>query len=198
MIEIVPNWHPVWVHFPIALLSVAVLLFLLATLLRRRPLAENATTVARWNLVLGGLFLVPALITGYLAWGSVEHDSAGHEAMKRHLWSAWITTGVFIVALALAWLDRHRRDGASIALRVVLVVGLGAISVTGYLGAENVYRHGIGVERLPDPDDHHHGHGNGHDHAHDHGETDRHEHDNGHEHHHLPGHEHPHEQEHEH
>ena len=168
MIEIVPNWHPVWVHFPIALRSIAVVLFVLAGVLRDRPMAPGATLVARWNLALGVLLLIPSLITGYLAYGSVEHDSAGHEAMTRHLWAAWITTGLFIAAAIAAWMDRHRQAGASVLLLVLLVPGLAAISATGYLGAENVYRHGIGVERLPDPDDHHHHNDHDHDHSDEH------------------------------
>ena len=33
MIEIIPNWHPVFVHFTVALLSVAVALYLLVRIL---------------------------------------------------------------------------------------------------------------------------------------------------------------------
>ena len=173
MIEIIPNWHPIWVHFPIALLSLSVVLFWVARFWPSE-VAGKLTTVARFNLGAGVVMLIPSLVTGYLAYDSVPHDAAGHEAMTRHLYAAWITTGVFAVAALLAWLERHRWCGAGVPLLVVLLAGLIAISVTGYLGGENVYRHGIGVERLPDTDGHDH---NGHDHH-----SDDHDHDHDHDH----------------
>ncbi|TVP56964.1 MAG: DUF2231 domain-containing protein [Halomonadaceae bacterium] len=167
MIEIIPNWHPVWVHFPIALLVIAGVMFWLASSLRGR-LGHDLTLVARWNLGLGVLFLAPTLLTGYLAYQTVPHDSAGHEAMHRHLIAAWIATGLFVVSAWLAWREREAYRGASWPLRMLLLAGVVAISVTGYLGAENVYRHGIGVERLPETGDHGHGEVGGETGHHDH------------------------------
>lgn len=164
MIDIVPNWHPFWVHFPLGLLLVALPLYLFASLFPRHALAATATTVARWNLWLGSLLLLPTLWTGYLAYNSVAHDAAGHAAMERHLTAAWLTLLLFAVAAVLAWFERGRAAGASALLILLLICGGTALAITGYLGAENVYRHGIGVERLPDPGDHHHGD----EHAHDH------------------------------
>ena len=34
-IEIIPNWHPIFVHFSVALLSVSGLIFLASTLLKK-------------------------------------------------------------------------------------------------------------------------------------------------------------------
>jgi len=156
MIEIIPNWHPVWVHFPIALLTIATLLMVVATLRPAASWAGTLTQVARWNLLLGGAALLPTLISGYLAYGSVVHDSAGHDAMHRHLSAAWTTALLFLPALILAWRERGRAVGASIVLVLLMLSGTAALSTTAWLGAENVYRHGIGVERLPDAS------GNGH------------------------------------
>ncbi|NIV28591.1 MAG: DUF2231 domain-containing protein, partial [Anaerolineae bacterium] len=94
--------------------------------------------------------LVPTLLTGYLAYNSVAHDGPGHQAMERHMTAAWVVAGVFAVAVVLAWLDRRRAQGASVILTVVMLAGTASVAVTGYLGAENVYRHGLGVQRLPE------------------------------------------------
>ena len=149
MIDIVPNWHPIWVHFPIALLSLATVLFL-AGRMASEPLGPSLTSAARWNLVVGVVLLVPTLLTGYWAYNSVAHDGAGHAAMERHRLAALIAAGCFMLAAILAWLDRYRHTGGSVPLLIVLLAGTVAVGGTGYLGAENVYRHGLGVERLPE------------------------------------------------
>jgi uncharacterized membrane protein len=159
MIEIIPNWHPVWVHFPIALLTIATLLMVLASLRPSASWASTVTQVARWNLFIGGVALLPTLISGHLAYGSVAHDSAGHDAMHRHLSAAWTTALLFLPALILAWRERSRAVGAGAAVLALMLLGTTALSTTAWLGAENVYRHGIGVERLPEASmQGHHGH----------------------------------------
>jgi uncharacterized membrane protein len=156
MIDIIPNWHPVWVHYPIALLTIATLLMILSSLRSAAPWAHTLTQVARWNLLIGGAALLPTLISGHLAYGSVLHDSAGHDAMHRHMSAAWTTTLLFLPALILAWRERSRAVGASAPVLLLMVLGTTVLSATAWLGAENVYRHGIGVERLPNPSDHRH------------------------------------------
>lgn len=54
-IEIIPNWHPILVHFTIALLSVSVVLFIAESFVRKHPLHIQLVTVARWNLWLGAV-----------------------------------------------------------------------------------------------------------------------------------------------
>ncbi|WP_192497327.1 DUF2231 domain-containing protein [Halospina sp. K52047b] len=149
MIEVVPNWHPIWVHFPIALLSMATAFFLLGFVLPDRA-GERVTSAARWNLGLGALLLIPTLATGYLAYNSVAHDGAGHAAMQRHMTAAWVVAALVAVAVLVAWLDRFRARGAGVILTIALLLTTVAVGVTAYLGAENVYRHGLGVERLPE------------------------------------------------
>jgi hypothetical protein len=75
---------------------------------------------------------------------------------------------LFTAAAALAWRERGRKAGAGALLGATLLAGAITLTVTGYLGAENVYRHGIGVQRLPDVHEHGHGHGRAGDGEHDH------------------------------
>ena len=60
MIEIIPNWHPVLVHFTIGLLLTAAGLFLAGAMAPGAAPAAQATVVARWNLRIGTGF---ALLT---------------------------------------------------------------------------------------------------------------------------------------
>lgn len=174
MFEIVPNWHPFVVHFAIGLLMVSVVLFWVASLFSWLPFAASMTSAARWNLWLGTAFAVLSVITGLQAYGTVIHDSAGHEAMHDHRFWAFITLAIFLVAFVLSLFETGRKKAASPLVLLVLLAGFVTIAVTGYLGAKNVYVHGIGVERLPDPDDHYHHHGHDHDRGYD--DADDHDH----------------------
>jgi len=85
MIDIIPNWHPIWVHFAIALLITSAGFYLLFGW--RAPLAgrpSNALIIARWTLWLGVFAAVGALFTGYWASGSVEHNDLAHANMMVH------------------------------------------------------------------------------------------------------------------
>lgn len=156
MIEVIPNWHPVAVHFTVALLFTASALFVLGAVLRHRPLGAAATLVARWNLALGVLAAVLTLATGWQAYNSVSHDVPSHANMTVHLRWAIGSAAVFAAAAAAAWFDRKRVAGAGGALLVLLVAGSGGLAVTGWLGGENVYRYGLGVMSLPKTDGHAH------------------------------------------
>lgn len=161
MIEIIPNWHPFLVHFTVALTLAAVGLFLLAHVFRGRPIAAQLTVVARWNLWLGALSAAPTFAAGLQAYYTVAHDAPSHAAMTIHLKWAIATLVLLVLAAVAAWRDRQRVVGASAMLAVALLLASASLAVTGYLGAENVYRHGLGVMSLPEAEG-----GDGHDHEH--------------------------------
>ena len=97
MVEIVPNWHPVFVHFPIALVLVSVGLHLVAPWLPARW-REHCLVVAQWNLWLAAAAVVVTVATGWQAFNSVDHDDAGHAAMLEHRRWALITSAVVLVS----------------------------------------------------------------------------------------------------
>ncbi|MBL4885747.1 MAG: hypothetical protein JKY95_14600, partial [Planctomycetaceae bacterium] len=76
-IEIIPNWHPIFVHFTVGLLSISAL-FYLAGLVLRKP---TFLIVARWNLWVGGAITVATVLAGFYAYGTVAHDALSHAAM---------------------------------------------------------------------------------------------------------------------
>ena len=129
-------------------------------LLRTRPSGAQLAVVARWNWWLGTAASVLTFAAGLQAYYSVAHDAPAHAAMTIHLKWASAALAAFMVTTMIVWRDRERPAGASAVLGVALAVATGALLVTGYLGAENVYRHGLGVMRLPQAE------GTGHDHSH--------------------------------
>lgn len=133
--------HGMIVHFPIALLFVAVGLELLALY---GPWRERLRPAVVITLVIGTLGALAAVLTGpdrYLrgiAIGSI------HERMAK------ITLLIFVVLTAwrLLSLRRQRTESAmSTALFLVIgLVGLGTLSYTGYLGGKLVYEYAAGVK----------------------------------------------------
>ena len=171
MIAVIPNWHPLAVHFTVALLLTSSGLFALGTMLGTRPSGGALTTTARWNLAIGIGITVATLATGWWAYNTVAHDAASHRNMTIHLRWAVATALVFLAAGGVAWSERRKPAGAGLVLLVLLAGGSGALAVTGWLGGENVYRYGLGVMALPKSGDHVHpgggDHGDGQGHAHD-------------------------------
>ncbi len=167
MPTIIPNWHPLLVHFPIALIAVSALFTLGAKLLDGKPLARQWQTVGHWTLWLAAVAALAAAGAGWFAFNSVSHDEAGHAAMLLH--RGWaLPTVAAITSLALWDGLRTRRSGSASWLFVALLwIAFAAVGATAWLGGELVYRHGLGVLALPQPhtdSDHHHA-----DHHHDHG-----------------------------
>jgi uncharacterized membrane protein len=162
MIEVIPNWHPLLVHFPIALISVSAFFHLAAILLRTQPrCATHCAVLAHSTLWLAALAAFPTVLFGWLASNSVDHDEAGHAAMLLHRSWALATLAVLTV---LAGLDvwRHQVNATptwTFAGAVILAWAL--VASTAWHGAELVYRHGLGVIAVPaqvESGGHEHGH----------------------------------------
>lgn len=77
MIEIIPNWHPLFVHFTIGLLLTSAMLSALGTAIAGSPFAPHATVTARWNLWIGTAFAVITVAAGYCAYYTIAHDELG-------------------------------------------------------------------------------------------------------------------------
>ena len=174
MIEIIPNWHPLFVHFTVGLLSVAALLKIGAYFIGSDSLREQWRLVARWNLWIGSGFIVLTVITGVLAYNSVSHDTPSHEAMTDHRNWALVTAALFLAVAG--WLVMLVRAGkARSGLFVTtLLVATALLGTTAWKGGELVYRYGLGVMSMPKADTH--GHASGEEHGH--GEEKESTHDN--------------------
>ena len=170
MIEIIPNWHPVFVHFTVALLFLSVILYLLARLPLPASLRGEWQVVARWSLWFGAVFAIVTAITGWLAYNSVEHDDISHVAMIDHRNWALTTLALFtLVALWSLWSWWRNRElpkgAAGSVFLVALLAGGIFLASTAWHGAELVFRHGLGVMSLPNTGveeaSHEHGHNDG-------------------------------------
>lgn len=172
--EIIPNWHPIFVHFSVALLMTAALLHIAAFVVKKDALKLQLTYVARWNLWIGTTISVFTVVAGWAAFNSVNHDEVSHLAMLEHRKWAVITFVVFVVICAWSLLMAKKSAPISVLEVMVLLVASGLLASTAWHGGELVYRHGLGVMSLPKAGDHGH---DDHGHAeqkHSHSGTDNH------------------------
>jgi len=182
IVEIIPNWHPIFVHFTVALFSTGTGLFILGAVTGKREWSKTVLKTAHINLWLGALVTIATIVAGLYAYNTVNHDAPSHMAMTDHRNWAFGTAALF--ALITLWsFKTFNKEKVSMAFLAVLVIATCLLTTTAFKGGELVYRYGMGVMSMPSNagghDDHEHadgkGHGSpketnqkhdGHDHAH--------------------------------
>jgi uncharacterized membrane protein/thiamine kinase-like enzyme len=153
--EIIPNWHPTFVHFTIALFSIATLL-IMSSLFIKNDFRLKILEAGYINLWLGCLFTFITVAAGFYAYNTVAHDEPSHTAMTDHRNWALITASIFLV-LTLWSIKLYRNNKKqNLVFVACLMVATSLLSITGWKGAEAVYRYGLGVMSMPNADAHKH------------------------------------------
>lgn len=156
-----PNWHVVIIHYPLALLTLGVLIELFS----RRT--SSLKTAGRWMILLGALLIVPASTLGLYTlrdvvtpgpidaaqtWREVVQESPWSAAqwsmMKWHLLLMSIAAGLFLLGVVV-WLGASDEARHSLRWPVLLamLVGVGLMSAGAWHSGEAIYRYGTAVER---------------------------------------------------
>jgi uncharacterized membrane protein len=129
--------HPLIVHFPVGLLTSGVV-FEIYGALRNDEVVETA---GRFNIRIGFWCLFPVLLVGFLGMISLENTEKFREFLSSHLKFAFITTGIFIVAMLVS---RYlNKPWGRILYFLIIVVGGICVLTTGYFGGELVHRFGV-------------------------------------------------------
>ena len=144
----IPGWHPAVVHFPLALILIATPLLFAARLLRSERLAASAATVGTWNLCLGAAAALLALATGLAAVLELDVGAAARQAISLHLKWAISTTLVLVLSAVWRGAGTAQQSRPSWPFLLVLLAASGALVITGYRGAQNVYEFGVGVKAI--------------------------------------------------
>ena len=171
MIEILPNFHPILVHFTIALLFVSFFAFLVSIWGNNYTVRYQARLIGRWNLWIGAAMSVLTVAAGVYAFNTVAHDDASHVVMEKHEHLALATFALY--GILAIWSLMHFRKDKDEPKSFVLIVFAAVVMVlvTAWYGGELVYRHGLGVMSLPVPEGAGHDHGDGHSHSSENGDT---------------------------
>ena len=132
--------HPVFVIFPIALYSGALVLDLLSRVgLSGAPLAG---TYAVLGAVIGAAV---SILTGLVDRSMMRPGSKIRGIATRHMYIQFAATAIFIANLAVRWSDRHVSE-ASILWIVLDVLGVATVIAGGDVGASMVFKMGYRVQ----------------------------------------------------
>ena len=149
------NIHPLFVHFPIALLLTSFAAYILGSLFKK----EELLITGKWFLYFGTVAAAVTVLTGLEAEKTVPHGGGVHEILIMHkyfgytvlglsvLLSAWVLSskahipskGRVVFLLALALLAMVITQGADLGGRMVFLHG---VSVGGKAAVEEAMSHG--------------------------------------------------------
>lgn len=143
-------WHPVSVHFPIALLLFATLAKLLA-LIVKSPQKVFWQQVGSCLLLVGTASAWLAVYTGDLADGIVSRTICDPTQLKDHERAAYAVAWLFTAGVALqGFLFFHLLPSLQKILQLltflVMLIGCGYLIYASHLGAQVVYEQAGGVK----------------------------------------------------
>jgi len=176
MIEIIPNWHPILVHFTIALFATSTGLFFVGSIFSNKSWGDTLLKVAHVNLWIGAVITILTLLAGWDAYNTVNHDAPSHAAMTDHKNWAFVTAALFGVVTLWSFISNRKTLKVGKLFLLTIAVAATLLAVTGYKGGEVVYRYGLGVMSMPqvsgDGGHGSHSHGEGDDHGNESSESD--------------------------
>src|SRR5438876_2784263 len=145
--------HPMLIHFPIGFL---VLSFLLDLVSLAFPEVPNLVRGSCYAMLLGIITALLAAVPGFVDYSDIRRDHPGKATATRHMILNLMVVAIYGINL---WVRSSALSDPKISLAPLLlsIIGIGLLSVSGYLGGRLVYDEGIAVGRhkrkTPTPQD---------------------------------------------
>lgn len=141
----VNTFHPLFVHFPIALLALAGIAALVDILQSKYQLKK----VVLWNLIAGTIGAGIAVISGLRDASVIPHNQTIHEILEVHE-----RIGIAILTLSTilsVWFILRKlkmKKVENLVFVLAIWIGLALVGYTGYLGGKMVYDNGAGIKPM--------------------------------------------------
>lgn len=138
LLHFIGRFHPVVVHFPIALILTALLAELLAWWTRREMFEDSGRFLTM-------LSAPAAVVAAALGWANAAFKGGVYTAgLDTVLWQhRWLGTGVAVLIVITAVVSelgrRRRHDGMLLAYRALLACSALMVGLTGHLGGTLLY-----------------------------------------------------------
>jgi len=139
-------WHPLTVHFPLAILILSTVFYLFQFLIKKYALDKMSSIL----LIIGTVGAWIAVYTGNMADGVVARKLCDPTAVENHEQAAYLLTWLFTAASILVIINnfglfKKIRSILSIVIILCMLLGSGFLVYTGHLGAQLVYQQAAGV-----------------------------------------------------
>ncbi|CAN5569328.1 DUF2231 domain-containing protein [soil metagenome] len=142
-----PPLHPAVVHFPIALITFAVV----AEFIGYFACSAQARTVAWWSLVAALIGVSITVLFGYIDMWRAALAPATHELIHVHLKVGWVIAVLILSLTIWRWRLRAHRTSEAPAVRPVgggyltcAAIVLCLVLFQGWFGGEIAYAYGAG------------------------------------------------------
>lgn len=150
--------HPMLVHFPIALLSVGVLVRAASLWTAKRPNFSFLLPASWMILFLGVIAAWATIIAGELAEGIVKPMLQNDIVLEEHSEHAYITAIGFTIGLLIDWTRGFLRTklqregwivkrGLAAIIWFIYLFSLTYLIITGFYGGTLVYEEGAAVQK---------------------------------------------------
>lgn len=150
--EWAPNIHPLMVHFPIALLVMAVLANFITFFIPEKWWDETKNTIL---YVTGTLFAGVTYYSGTLAAETVFLPAKAQSVLSEHSdWAGyllWFFILYAILRLAFHWFGLYGKKGLRVLAFITVLPGLFMVFETAEHGGKMVYGYGAGTGQLLQP-----------------------------------------------
>jgi uncharacterized membrane protein len=152
--EWAPNIHPLIIHFPIAIILLAVLMDFLNLFLPDKWWNDLKTTILYG---IGAIAAIAAYYTGTWAADSVFLPSEAQSVLNNHadwaFWTVWFFGIYAVLRIALHWYQKIDQKAFRIGLFVLALPGVFLLYQTGDHGAQLVFGYGAGTGQLLQPEE---------------------------------------------
>lgn len=130
--------HPILIPFPIGLLATSVIFDIIHLLTGSGKWSE----ISFWMIAAGVIGGLLAAVFGLIDWLAIPAGTRAKTVGLLH----GLSNVVMVVLFAISWLLRAGAPGSPGAVAIILsLVGVGLVSLGGFLGGELVVRMGVGV-----------------------------------------------------
>ena len=137
------HFHPMLVHFPIALITVGFLFDLVAVFIKKEPCLSKA---GYWLMILGMAGAIAAFGSGYFFTNQMEGEAG--LMRDKHQFYATVTLVLIILAtlfrIVIGYLGKEGTKMKFIALGLYFLAVI-YVTITGYLGGTLVIEYMIGL-----------------------------------------------------